>query len=210
MIPGNLLAVALFVLHFSFSQPIGARSPAVSGRQILSIAPASSTCAGAPKPNECRTVNQAAAAISSSFDTYGITSPGEIAALTSLMAFETDDFKYNINYYPGNPGQGTRNMQSAAYNLQYAQSIPALYSSLQAIGGDPNAVRDLLTANDSLDFGSAAWFLVTVCTEATRAALQSQGLAGWQSYLTNCIGTAPTTDREAYWQRAVQVFGAVE
>ncbi|MCJ1425269.1 hypothetical protein MMC29_003157 [Sticta canariensis] len=210
MLPHIVLAVAIPLIPFSLSQPVGARSSAVSGAQILSIAPASSTCAGAPKLNECRTANQAAAAISSSFGTYGITSPGEMAALTSLMAFETSDFKYNVNYYPGNPGQGTRNMQSAAYNLQYAQSIPALSSSLQAVVDNPNAVRDLLTANDVLDFGSAAWFFVTVCTEGTQAALQNQGVAGWKSYLTDCIGAAPTADREAYWQRAAQVFGVVE
>lgn len=210
MVPRILLAVALFVLPSSLSQPTGARSYAVSDGQILSIAPTSSTCAGAPKLNECRTADQAAAVISSLFNTYGITSPGEMAALVSLMAFESGEFKYNVNYYPGNPGQGTRNMQSATFNLQYAQSIPALSSSLQAVVGNSNAVRDLLTANDVLDFGSAVWFLLTICTEATRAALQSQGLAGWQSYTSNCIGTAPTADREAYWQRAAQAFGAVE
>lgn len=209
MVSQILLALVLSLIPFSLSQPVGARS-SVSGGQILFIAPASSTCAGAPVLNECRTADQAAAAISSSFGMYGITSPGEMAALTSLMAFETDEFKYNVNYHPGNPGQGTRNMQSAVYNLQYALSIPALSSSLQAGVGNPNAVRDLLTANDEFDFGSASWFLVTVCTEAIRAALQSQGRQGWQSYVTNCIGTAPTADREAYWQRAAQVFGAVE
>ncbi|MCJ1466102.1 hypothetical protein MMC07_004721 [Pseudocyphellaria aurata] len=196
MVPHILLAASLPLLPFCLSQPIRA----ISGGQILSVAPASSTCVGAPKPNECRTADQAAAAIGTSFAAYEITSPGEIAALISLMAFETDDFKYNVNYNSGNPGQGTRNMQSAAYNLQYAQSIPALSSSLQYVMGNPYAVRDLLTANDVSDFGSAAWFLITVCTEATRAALQSQGLAG----------TTPTADREAYWQRAARAFGAVE
>ena len=204
-----LLVLALSCFSFTVAHPLRARGSDsdVSSEQVLSIAPSSSTCAGAPKPKECRTADQAASSISTVFSMYGITSPGEKAALISTMAFETGDFKYDVNYFPGNPGQGTRNMQSAEFNLLYAQSIPALAYPLQAVINSPNGIRDLLTANDIYDFGSAAWFLTAHCGEATRAALQSGGLVGWKSYVSDCIHTPPTSDRQAYWERAAQVFG---
>lgn len=84
-----------------------ASSSAITPTQLLQIAPSSGTCAGAPYPAECRTAAQAAPVLTSSFQKYGITSAAEKAALISLMAFESGDFKYNKNYYPGTPGQGS-------------------------------------------------------------------------------------------------------
>ncbi|MCJ1396397.1 hypothetical protein MMC18_009287 [Xylographa bjoerkii] len=140
-----------------------------------------------------------------------------MAALISLMAFETADFKYQNNYFPGNPGQGTRNMQSARFNLLYAKSIPALASSVAAITEDSavgalslsqlDQVRALLTGNNNYDFGSAAWFLTTQCSTAIRAELQTGTLAGWQAYVTDCIGTTATSDRQAIWEIAMQEIG---
>ena len=76
--------------------------------KLLIIAPQSDTCAGAPYPLECRTASQVLGPIFTSFVTYEIVSSAEMAALISLMAFETEDFKYHNNYYPGNPGQGSK------------------------------------------------------------------------------------------------------
>jgi hypothetical protein len=147
---------------------------------------------------------------------YGITSPPEIAALLSLIAYETGDFKYNTNHYPapGRPGQGTRNMQMANYNLMYAQSIPALSTKLSAIttgtstsglsDDQLNAIRALVVP-DEYSWGSAAWFLTTQCA-STRAALQAGGQAGYASYLS-CVGTSATSDRLAYWTRANTALG---
>ena len=112
-----------------------------------------------------------------------------------------------------------RNMQSAALNLLYASSIPALSTSLQAVTGgtkpgkdlfaaQQNDVRGLLTANDTYDFGSGAWFLTTKCPQSVRSVLQAGGQAGWEEYVIGCIGTTVTEDRIAYWQRAMDAFGA--
>jgi hypothetical protein len=147
---------------------------------------------------------------------YGITSPPEIAAVLSLIAYETGDFKYNINHYPapGRPGQGTRNMQMANYNLLYARSIPALASQLSAITTAPstsglsddqlNAVRALVLP-DEYSWASGAWFLISQCAN-TRAGLQAGGQAGYAAYLS-CIGTSATADRLAYWTRANTALG---
>ena len=76
----------------------------------MTVAPRSGTCVGAPYPSECRTASQAVDPILKSFETYNIVSGAEMAALISLMAFETADFKYQNNYFPGNPGQGSKLM----------------------------------------------------------------------------------------------------
>ncbi|KAL8842735.1 MAG: hypothetical protein Q9170_000391 [Blastenia crenularia] len=178
-----------------------------TGSALLAIVPKANTCAGAPSPQECKTADEAAPFINQSFRTYGITTPGEAAAVIGIMAFESGDFKYNINHFPGTPGQGTRNMQYPQYNMKYAQSIPALKDKLAAVGSDPKAVLALLTANGEYDFGSGAWFLMTQCSDTVRAGLKTGSLAGWQSYITECIHTTATPDRQAYWERAAKAMG---
>jgi len=184
--------------------------------QLLIIAPTSNTCDGAPYPDECETATTAAPFLIDAMQTYAITSPVEIAALLSLIAYETGEFKYAINHYPapGKPGQGTRNMEQAAYNLEYAISIPALRSAALAIApasttaglsdDDLNQIRALVLP-DKYSWASAAWFLTTQCA-GIRSQLQAGGQAGWEAYL-GCVGTTSTSDRLAYWTRANTAFG---
>jgi hypothetical protein len=75
--------------------------------QLLAISPNSSTCDNPPAEGECATAEQAAPFISDSFSTYAIDNVAEQAALISLMAFESGDFKYNRNHFPGVAGQGS-------------------------------------------------------------------------------------------------------
>ena len=218
------IAFLFFVLSHVSPFPFHTRTSPVPDKtylslsefQILFISPASSSCADAIYPLQCRTAGQVASAIDTSFTQYGVTSPGEMAAIISLVAFETEDFRYNINISPGRPGQGTRNMQLATFNLLYAQSIPALNGALAAIttgtlssdlsSAQQNAIRDLLTAEDSLDFGSAAWFLSSQCSGSVRARLQKNDQDGWEAYMTDCVGTEPSDDRLVYWERAQQAL----
>ena len=98
-------------------------------------------------------------------------------------------------------------MQSAEFNLKYAQSITALSSQIstaEAAGGD--GVLDLLIANDDYDFGSAAWFITTQCSQSVRQQLQEGNAQGWGGYL-ECIGTTVTSDRTAYYTRATTTLG---
>lgn len=79
-------------------------------KAIEHIVPGSAVgpCVDDPEaPGECRTAGQAADPILDSFEKYEITNQIEKAALVALMGFETDDFKYQRNYYPGRPGQGS-------------------------------------------------------------------------------------------------------
>jgi hypothetical protein len=200
----------------SSSFPIAGRAATLTAAQvILQIAPTSGSCSGAPAAGECATNEDAANALIPAMQKYGIYSPPEIAALLSLMAYETADFKYNTNHFPapGRPGQGTRNMQMANYNLLYAQSIPELASALSAIttassttglsDDQLNAIRALVLP-DQYSFGSAAWFLTTQCAQ-TRTQLQAGGQAGYEAYLS-CVGVSATSDRLAYWDRANTAF----
>lgn len=190
----------------------GAGSSAVS--QLLAIAPSSSDCTNAPVASECATATQAAPYLINAMSSYKITSPSEIAAVLSLIAYETDEFKYNINHYPGNPGQGTRNMQMASYNLQYAKSIPELQGPLSSIttgsttsGLSNDQLNDIraLVLPDQYSWASAAWFLTSQC-ESSRPAIQAGGQSGFEAYMA-CVGTSVTDDRLAYWTKAQAAFG---
>ena len=184
-------------------------APTLMESQVAAIAPKSSSCAGASFPSECRTAAQVCGPISASFVTYGLSTPGEQAAVLSIIAFESDDFQYQINHFPapGHPGQGTRNMQSAIYNLKYAQSIPELKPNMTEINtSDVTAILKLLTYYSNYDFGSGAWFLATQCDQSVRSGLQSGSAAGFTKYL-ECIGTTETSDKDAYYQRAKSALG---
>ncbi|KAL8809361.1 MAG: hypothetical protein Q9223_001418 [Gallowayella weberi] len=204
------ILLTLLSLGSILPSTLAAPSPIITKRatdSLISIAPDSKTCVGAPFPAECKTAAQATPFINTSFQTYGITSVGEAAAIVSLMAFESGDFKYNINHSSGPPGQGTRNMQSPALNLEYAKSIPALAEGLQKAGGDMKAVMALLTSEEEYDFGSAAWFLKSQCSDKVKAGLKAGTDEGWKMYIAECVGTTVTEERKAYWTRAAKALG---
>jgi hypothetical protein len=204
------LVYAALALTGALAAPINCRQapPAAStgsngltAAQLLTVAPTSSSCA---ETVECRTAEQAAPFISKSFTDYAITSKAEQAALIGIMAFESVEFKFNTQQ-AGNPGQGTRNMQNAPFNVQFAQSVPQLAPQLAAIGtSNVNAVRALVLP-DEFSFASAAWFLTSQCSPQVRTALQTGSQDGWAQYITQCVGTEPGP-RQAYWQAAVKAL----
>ncbi|ESZ93730.1 hypothetical protein SBOR_5886 [Sclerotinia borealis F-4128] len=184
--------------------------------QVGGIVPdALTSCASAPFPAECATGPQAAKFIADAIGGQGFYSP-EIGALIALMGFETENFQYNINHFPGRPGQGTRNMQSAEYNYQYARSFPELSAPLAAIttstatvGLSPDVLNKImgLVAVDKYSWGSAGWFLKNVCPASVRTALQTGTQDGWHAYM-ECVGVNSTNPgRLAYWTRAKTTLG---
>ena len=182
---------------------------AITAADLVKLAPSTANCNNAPAASECRTAAQAAPYIGISFTNFGITEFPVQAALVSLMLYETGDFKYARNHFPGVPGQGTRNMQSPAYNLKYAQWLSmecnncgisaSDVQSAQAKG--PEAVLALVNS-DEWGFGSAAWFLSTQCGAGVRSELAKGDDAGWAAYL-GCIGTSVTDDRTKIWKSAM-------
>lgn len=102
-------------------------------------------------------------------------------------------------------------MQSAAYNLEYAESLSLDIGSLPSnsqTAAELNQNRALLTSNDDYDFGSAAWFLTSQCSSSVRESLQTGSQAGWAAYMEECIGTPVTPGRLTYWQNAVAALSS--
>ncbi|TVY90750.1 hypothetical protein LAWI1_G001963 [Lachnellula willkommii] len=196
--------------NISLSHPLSRRASAAD--LLLQIAPTSNTCSGAAFPTECATNVQAAPWLIAGMSKYGVTNAHETAAVLALIAFESGDFKYNTNHFPapGRPGQGTRNLQMASYNLMYAKSIPELASqataaSTSGMSDDQlNAIRALVLP-DKYAWASGAWFLTTQCA-SVRTTIQAGGDAAFTAYM-GCIGTPVTPDRKAYWDRANAAFG---
>ncbi|KAL4780534.1 hypothetical protein BJX76DRAFT_337626 [Aspergillus varians] len=186
------------------------RSPPtdITASQIEAIAPKSSSCANPDKtaPKECATAGQAGPAFTAAFKKYGVTSKAEQAAVIALTAFESGEYRFSRNHYPGVAGQGTRNMQSPAFNKKYAASIPELAGRFEAVKDQPAEVLDLLLEDVNVDFGSGAWFLTTECSKSVREGLQSGTEDGWKAFIVDCVGTEANQDRKDYWLKAVDAL----
>jgi hypothetical protein len=112
-LPDIILAAPNPVLHRPHRKSVENVNGSQSGsgglttEQLLTIAPTANTCDNPPAAGECSTAEQALSFIARSFTNYKVTSRAEQAALIGLMAFETADFKYSRNHFPGVPGQGS-------------------------------------------------------------------------------------------------------
>ncbi|KAL1631647.1 putative conserved hypothetical protein [Diplodia seriata] len=174
---------------------------------LLTIAPTTATCDTSVKySNECRTNVEAAGPILQSFKKYGIDNVNEQAAVVSLMLYESGQFKYNWGHFLNGadqhePGKGTRNMQSATFNEEYARTIFSADEVDKAKASGADAVLQLVSPNE-YSFASAAWFLKNKCTAAQRTALQSGSQDGYQGYVTDCIGGTMDEDRIDWWTKS--------
>ncbi|KAL4936850.1 hypothetical protein BDV06DRAFT_84781 [Aspergillus oleicola] len=178
--------------------------------QIKLIAPKSASCANVTTfTDECRTAEQAAPALTTAFLNYGVTSKAEQAAVLGLIAFESGEFRYARNHFPepGNPGQGTRNMQSPTFNQEYGASFPSIADRIAEAGDDLSAMLDIILEDPVRDFGSGAWFLTNHCDMEFRAPLQTGSEEGWEGFITECVGTDANGDRRGYWVKAKQALG---
>lgn len=83
--------------------------PAITVAQVLVAAPRAAACTDSTATLEgCATAPDAAKYLAQGFATYGMNKLAQQAALLSLMTFESGDFVYNINMFPGRPGQGSK------------------------------------------------------------------------------------------------------
>ncbi|KAI3611034.1 hypothetical protein WG66_013685 [Moniliophthora roreri] len=222
----TLLSSFLLSCHIAAAAPLEARQACPVTIDQLNTIINGTSCANSNFPDECRDAAQALPFVNKAFSDYDITTIGEQAALLSLMSFETGGFAFNINHFPGRPGQGTRNMMLFNFIHQYAVDTPRTsQQALQLAGPDPdspsitndtmNAVRELVLGDD-LSFASAAWFYKnsgaakTGCTADASVVqgLQAETLAGWTVYIEKCIGTTVTPDRQAGWEAALNALKA--
>jgi len=222
--PTAILSLALS--SFAVAAPTATISSSdVTPAQLVAIAPQSVSCANVTSfASECRTAQQAAPFLNAAFAQYQTESVGQKAALLSLIAFETGDFRFNINHFPGRAGQGTRNLMMFPFVWKYALDTPEVAPQAQALAPGFTAsstVDDLNNASNSTKIGvlnlvlddkfswaSASWFLATQCNPSVSAALDTATEAGWESYITQCIGTTVTDDRKAVYTAALAALSS--
>ncbi|KHO00772.1 uncharacterized protein MAM_01550 [Metarhizium album ARSEF 1941] len=161
---------------------------------------------------ECRTPAQSAPFIVNSMKRWQVCNPNAMAAIVSLMAFESGNFTYKHNAFPGRPGQGTANMQMANFNLLYAQDIPELkdkVSNITDVKGASNETLNYilsLVQPDEYNFGSGPWFYQKQCDKGVHDAMEKNADEGFAAYM-KCVGVQVTDDRKAYFTRAKKAFG---
>ncbi|KJR82432.1 uncharacterized protein SPSK_03636 [Sporothrix schenckii 1099-18] len=180
------------------------RRDATAASIVGSVMPKSLSCANVDYPDQCATNVQAAPYFISAMAKWGITTAPEIAAVLALVAVESGELRYRHSEFPKVAGKGTSNMQSPAYNAEYAAAIPELASGVAAANGDPDAVLALLTVDD-YNFGSGAWFLSSQCA-SIRSQLQTNTDDGFIAYM-GCVGATMTSERLDYWHTAQKAFG---
>lgn len=190
----------------------------MTAAQILQAVPSTASCASEVKA--CRTATQIAPLVNKSFAKFGFITPGEQAALFSLMAFESGNFAFDVNAFPGRPGQGTRNMMMFDFILPYALQFnrtavlairPDLTSQSTAADvpndDEKNAIRATVLSDD-LSFASAAWFLRTKCPSRIAIGLQSATADAFNAYMgPDCIGAGQDPARLTGYQTTLAAMG---
>ncbi|KAJ2559515.1 hypothetical protein EV175_000309 [Coemansia sp. RSA 1933] len=171
-------------------------------------------CNGAQYPDECASNARAAAAINNALTQYKITNRGEAVAVIATMMFESDYWLYNINHYPGTPGQGTRNMQHINFNVEYASQLhPSAVKTAAGTGTittqEENNVLALVL-NDDDSFGSGFWLLVNQAPSYHNnpEKLRNNNSADFKDYVVNGIGVGIDWTDERYipWATINKVF----
>jgi hypothetical protein len=199
-----LCAIAAPVPVEDFDTDDAATKGVLTAEQLIGIAPATASCTNAPFPAECADAATAATAINKSFETYKVTETGEKAALVAYMLFESGNFRYSRNHFPGRPGQGTRMMAMPEFIEKYATAVSGAEAVATAKATGVDAVLALVNSDDEKSFGSAAWFLTSTCAPEVRAGLVAQTTDGWHAFLTQCVGTTADPDRDVSWIAAKQ------
>ncbi|KAI0533917.1 hypothetical protein GGR58DRAFT_484811 [Xylaria digitata] len=203
------ISAGLALAGLTSAAPLAARE-AKAADIIAKIAPTSTSCASS---DECRTNVQAAPFFIDAFWNYGLRSYGQMAAVLALTAYESADYKYKHNVYPGRPGQGTSNLQMLKFNILYAKSIPELKDAVAALGSisdtdtsdKANQLLALVTP-DKYNFGSGPWFLNTQCDPKVKDDLVKGTDEAFKAYM-DCVGVTLDEGRTAYWTRAKEAFG---
>lgn len=211
--------------------PVPTPNPPTSGKItitegiILKIGPNAKSCPRQGEdraPEECATAEHAAPFITEAFAKYKIETVGEAAAILSLMMYETADFQYNKNHFggngTGNPGQGTRNMMSPNFIVQYAQTFGSTDSiqgglTPENIGTATDEVKNRvleLVLDDDKTWATGAWFYAThTPCAAIMSDLQKTPVStkAWENYITKCVGTTVDKGRRDGFTNAVAAFG---
>ncbi|KAJ1961270.1 hypothetical protein GGI12_003343 [Dipsacomyces acuminosporus] len=163
ILSGTAMACALFG---AVSEAASASITPAQLNRAFPVRAAEQSCDSLTK--ECAVNSRAAVSINKALKKYNISRRSEVVAVIALMAFESGTWEYNVNHYPGRPGQGTRSMLMYNFVKEYAAALhPGEVSRLAAGNEDDNAknaVRELVLNNDD-SFGSGFWYLTAKAKE---------------------------------------------
>jgi hypothetical protein len=177
----------------------------VTPEAMIEIAPDAEVCNDLGEwSDECATADQAALAFRSVFSKYGLNSLGAQAAVIAWEAFESAEFKYKINHYPGNPGQGTRCMMMPDFVTEYATHLYG--PSRVAAASTREQVLDLANSDHESSFGGGAWFMREKCPDLIEI-FNTQPDMAWANFTSVCVGTDRTRKRDDYWFKAKSELG---
>ncbi|KAJ1803404.1 hypothetical protein LPJ56_005896 [Coemansia sp. RSA 2599] len=210
VLSGFLVSIASILPALS----AGASVTAITVDQLNKAVPSrasDSSCVSVSTPSECAPNARAVTAINHAISKYGVTSTGEIVALISLMAYESADWQYNVNHYPGRPGQGTKAMLMYDFIEKYAQQVHQTEATRVLISGGgsdsaKNSVRELVL-NDDDSFGAAFWYLVTQAPgyHNNPAKLRAGNADDFKEYVVSGVNAGWDDKRMSIWS---QVNGA--
>ncbi|KAJ1977618.1 hypothetical protein H4R35_002223 [Dimargaris xerosporica] len=173
---------------------------------------AKTDCSKATKhKEECRTLDQALGPLNDSFAKYGLKARGQVAAVLSILDFESEGFQFSTNLV--NKGQGTFAQLMYPHIKTYAQSIPELKAKLDEIAQTDSSLASdksmdavlKLVIVDDYSFASAAWFLAQSpeCPRDTMKTLESETEDAYKTYLEKCIQTTVTDERIKGWKHTM-------
>ncbi|MCJ1324529.1 hypothetical protein MMC10_001191 [Thelotrema lepadinum] len=177
---------------------------------LAQVAPKSNSCtrALANETAECATASSASIPFLKSLLQYNLTTKNQVAAIVSLVAFETGEFLYDYHHFPASqPGWCTRAMMMPDNVVLYAKSLPNLPANLATLKTATNAssvsnstLDDMchyLTSDPVLDFGAPSWYLTSVCSPDIQSGLKTGGQTEWAAYMKLCVGVDTSLPDEA-------------
>ncbi|KAG0634086.1 hypothetical protein HOY80DRAFT_1140941 [Tuber brumale] len=224
-IPSLPLLLAITVLSSTLAAPSprtfnpNTTIPKITTQQLRAAAPKFCT----KVTEECHPAEDAVQGINTAFANYGLTTLGQKAALLGLMTLESLDFTFNVNHFPGRPGQGTKAMLMFPHIYDYAFSQPACTAEVLRISNgtflnvtfsnmdqipvaDQKAIRALVLP-EKYTYAAAAWYLRNKCHASVMVRLAEGGFGGFKEYIGDCIGAGNvTSDRLAKWCSAVNAL----
>lgn len=222
---GALLSVLATAAPAALPFDSGVEIGEITAAQVSLLAPGTSQCT--VSDSTCSTAQTAAIALNNAFLTYGLKTLGQKAGMIAYMAFESVDFAYNINVFPGRPGQGTKCMLMFPHLYNFALSFPELkpevlklsppeaqtsgvtynnYESLFPNIDTRNKIRELVLP-DKYTFKCAPWVLTSYSGATCDKTTLNSGLDGFVKTMEPpCFSVDVTPERKARWCETVTVL----
>ena len=196
----------------------------ITADQVRQFAPGTAGCPVSTL--ECTSCQDTADGLNEAFSAYNFMTLGQKAGMIAYMEFESVDFTYNTNQFPGRPGQGTKCMLMPPHLYNFVNSFPELQPQLQSLSpyaakdgvnwgnydalfpddNTRNQIRALVLPN-KYTFKCATWFMTSYPAATCDKTALNYGLDGWVKTMQSpCFGVEVTADRTAKYCSAMKVL----